>query len=114
MSLESLCERDEIVVFTTTTAQDDMMSNVDSKSSKRRKLKCRMTQVARDAENNHDMPMMSEVYNAMFAGDPKITINDTVVYDNKVFSVEAAGNSAEQSWLWTVQLAHKPGLQIDV
>ncbi len=113
MSLRGLCERDEIVVFAPATAADDMMNLVESQSPRRRRLLCRMNQADRSQEIQHGMSMLTETYDALFASDPEITLNDAVIYDGRVFMVTGCRKASGQGWLWRVGLVHNPGLHVD-
>lgn len=114
MSLRSLCERDEVIVFEPTETQDTMMNDMESSATKRRKVKCRMVEMSRQGREEHGVPALVKAYTACFATDPAITLAHRVVYKNEAYEVLSSGNNSNQGWLWTVDLSNHPGVEITV
>lgn len=114
MSIETLTKRDTITVFEPTAAQDDMMNWVDTQSTIRRKIQCRMVPMSRDEKILHGLDLLEEVYLAYFGVDPELTLKHRVIYDGKVFNIESNKNASGQGWVWEVMLRHHPGLEIAV
>lgn len=114
MSIETLCGRDEITVFEVVYSDDDMMSTIETKSSKRRKLKCRMVPMGGAEKVAHEIPIIEEVYKAYFAADPELTLKHMAIFGGNVFDVIDNDNLSGQDWAWEVTLRHHPGLQITV
>ncbi len=113
MSLTGLCSRDEIQVFRHDHVQDDMAGWTEVTSDVRQTLRCRMHQMSRDEKVEHDLPLLSEAYTALFASDPDLTLHHKVVYKDKVYDVKANRNRSNQNWLWAVPLVHNPSLELD-
>jgi hypothetical protein len=114
MSERSLMSRDEITVFEVVYTNDDMMSWTETKSNRRRKLKCRMQPMSREEKQLYDIPILEEAYMAYFFQDPQLELKHMAIYQGRVFDVTSNQNLSGQGWVWEVSLQHQPGLQIDV
>lgn len=114
MSIESLTSRDEITVFIATHAQDDMANDIESSTTRRRKIKCRLVPMGGRERIKHDIPLDEEVYTVLFPADPEMHLKHMAIYNGKVFDITGCNNVGEQDWLWEATMRHEPGMQVDV
>ena len=111
MSIQSLCSIHTISVRPRTAVTDEFGSTYESQGDIERYLKCRVVPVSEKEMIHYQQLNMRATHKFLFASDPQLNNNDTVVFKGRAFRIDSVHNAHELDRYFTCTGFHDPQIE---
>lgn len=108
MSIQSLCSIHSVQVRPLTATKDEFASTYETVGSTERTLRCRVVPMSEKEQVLYMQRNMRATHKFLFAQDPLLDNTDTLVYNGRVFRIEAVHDAHELHRYFTITGFHDP------